>query len=619
MNAQTPRPVDLPRTDNWDEAKIIAGPSTLAERAQWRSKLIDWRKDAAIRLNYDDSAYQSAELFNNPSYNVALIWLWDELLFDFSTQQFTPDKLLADAQKFGGFDGIILWHAYPVIGIDSCNQFDYYNDVPGLDQLIAHLQKAGVKVYLNYNPWDKWTRREATADQFGLAQLVKRFNFDGVFLDTLKSADPDFMAPIFDIKPDIVLAGEATVQQERVCDHTMSWGQWFADSEIPGVLRAKYFEPRHMIHQTRRWDRSHIGELHIAWLNGAGMLIWEAVFGSWVGWNKRDVCMWREMVGVLRNHHPLIVQGHWEPLTQLAPVAEAAHLYASSFELDGWQLITIINKSASDYEGPLAHGLSGSIPAWGVGAISITPSGATLLPFTYMNADESFPALHTRRDIELTGSPTKLTYTRRHRECGFYEQPGFIDTWKPTRPVLHQFITGHIEVPTVSGDLDTYEVSNKEFHEFITATHYSPRNSYRFLAHWVNGAPQRDQLDTPVVFVDLDDALAYATWKGCEVPNEWNWQFNADSIQHRVTSVWNLTNSVHSDGRTRFLILKGGSTFNIHNGQGAQSPTGLAESDWYVDGGIQENTWNEKLLLMGAGMSRSENIGFRCFKPHGGN
>ena len=101
MNAQTPRPVDLPRTDNWDEAKIIAGPSTLAERAQWRSKLIDWRKDAAIRLNYDDSAYQSAELFNNPSYNVALIWLWDELLFDYSTQQFTPDKLLADAQKFG--------------------------------------------------------------------------------------------------------------------------------------------------------------------------------------------------------------------------------------------------------------------------------------------------------------------------------------------------------------------------------------------------------------------------------------------------------------------------------------------------------------------------------------
>jgi hypothetical protein len=619
MNAQTPRPVDLPHTDNWNEADIIAGPSTLADRQQWRSRLVDWRKDAATGLNYDDNAYQSAELFNNPSYSVALIWLWDELLFDFSTQEFTPDKLLADAQKFGSFDGIILWHAYPVIGIDSRNQFDFYNDVPGLAQLITNFQKAGVKVYLNYNPWDKWTRRESTTDQFGLAQLIKRFNFDGVFLDTLKSADPDFMAPIIDVKPDIVLGGEATVQQERVCDHTMSWGQWFVDSEIPGVLRAKYFEPRHMIHQTRRWDRSHIGELHIAWLNGAGMLIWEAVFGSWVGWNNYEVCMWREMVSVLRDHHPLIVHGHWEPLTQLSAAAEAAHLYASSFKLDGWQLITIINKSRNDYLGVLACGLSGLIPAGGVGAISITPSGASLLPFTYMKSDQGFPTRTPARQLDLVGSLTTLTYSHRHRECGFYEQPGFINTWKPTRPALHEFITGDIEVPVVNGVLDTYEVSNREFYEFMQATHYVPEVSNRFLSHWVNGAPLTDQLDNPIVYVDLDDAVAYSRWKGSEVPNEWNWQFNADSIVHRATSVWNLTNSIHSDGRTRFLILKGGSTFNIHNGQGAQSPTGLAESDWYIDGGIQDSSWNEKLLLMGAGMSRSENIGFRCFRPHRGN
>ena len=615
MNSKEPRPVDLPSTDNWDRARIIAGPASLADRESWRASLQSWRRQSAARIDYDDSAYRNTAFLKNSSYSIALMWLWDELLFDFKEQKFTPEKLLADSLTFGGIDGIILWHAYPVIGVDSRNQFDYYNDVPGLSNLIAELQSAGVKIYLNYNPWDRWSKCEGCSDEEALARLVKRFDFDGVFLDTMKSAEPDFLKPIIEVKPDLIVAGESQVQQERISDHVMSWAQWFADSTPPGVLRAKFFEPRHMQHQTRRWNRSHIDELQIAWLNAAGMLVWEVVFGSWVGWNERDRTMWREMVATLRDNHGLITHGVWEPLTELAAPAEAANLFASKFSDGDHYLLTIINRSDHDYSGPLAYGLSGSVPAWGVAAITHSPDLHTLIEFTYADKTTEFPIRINQREEPLVGTPTLLSYTYRNREAGLYDGAPFIDAWKPLPPNFHQIFTREITVPVQHGELDTYEVSNLEFFEFVQATNYQPEISHRFLAHWVSGTPTVEQYGQAVTFIDLSDATAYAIWKGCQIPNEWEWQVNAIGMQRRNPEVWNLTNSIHSDGRTRFLILKGGAHYNAKSGQGAKSASGIAESDWYIDGGIKDVKWVEKLLLMGLGMSRSENIGFRCFYP----
>ena len=612
LNSNEPRGVDLPLPVGDDTAKIFAGPSTLAEREQWREHLTTWRANAIKSLNYDDSAYSNAAIANRSNYNCALIWLWDELLFDFENQVFTPHKLLADSQRFGGFDDIILWHAYPVIGIDSRNQFDFYNQVPGLAQLISDLQSAGVKVHLNYNPWDKWTNRATESDQVELAKIVDKYGFDGVFLDTMKSADPTFMAPILAVKPDVIVGGEARVQQERICDHVMSWAQWFGDSEIPGVMRAKWFERRHMLHQTRRWNRSHREEMQIAWLNGAGMLIWEVVFGSWVGWDDQQQTMWREMVALLRSHHELITTGDWQPLTKLADSAETHGLYASKFRKDGNSLLTIVNKSDQDYSGEIAFNLVGFVPAHGVAAITQTPAETKLLEFTYATKSAEFPSLENIRKVELIGQSHNFDFSYRNRESSLYAQTHFIDTWKPLPPNFHQVFSDQVSAPARTGQLDNCEVSNGEYFEFMKETGYQPKVANRFLAHWVDGAPTEEQLAQPVTYVDLADAQAFASWRGVRIPTEWEWQLNSANLAPNSTHIWNLTESEQSNGRTRFLILKGGSDYNIRIGQGAKSTSGIAESDWYVDGGKRDQTWVEKLLLMGLGLSRSENISFRC-------
>ncbi len=188
----SPRPVDRPTTidGDLDAAKIIAAPDDPDEWPAWRASLTEWRRQARARLGYTGQLYDRPEFaWTQGCFSVALVWLWDELLYDFEAERFTPERLLAEgAREFGGFDAVVLWHAYPVIGIDDRNQFDWYRDVPGLAALVADLQARGVRVFVDYNPWDTGTRREPVDDAHAVAEIVRLLDADGVFLDTMKEA-----------------------------------------------------------------------------------------------------------------------------------------------------------------------------------------------------------------------------------------------------------------------------------------------------------------------------------------------------------------------------------------------------------------------------------------------
>jgi hypothetical protein len=63
--------------------------------------------------------------------------------------------------------------------------------------------------------------------------------------------------------------------------------------------------------------------------------------------------------------------------------------------------------------------------------------------------------------------------------------------------------------------------------------------------------------------------------------------------------VWNLTESEHSDGRSRFCMLKGG------------ADGGAVGSPWYFDTGEQTPEFTAKYLIPGGALARSTSIGFR--------
>ena len=576
----SPRPIDLPTAvplagplDGLDTGKILAAPDDPVDWPAWRDALRRWRSEAAARIDYDGSAYARPEFaWTRGCFAVALVWLWDEHLYDHAAGCFTPERFCEESEReFGGFDGVVLWHAYPVIGIDERNQFDLYRDVPGLRGLVDAFHARDVRVFANYNPWDIGTRREPVDDEEATARLVRELDVDGVFLDTMKEARPGLRAAVDAVRPGVAFEGESTLPLERICDHHLSWAQWFGDSTVPGVLRARWFEQRHMLHHTRRWNRDHVEELHSAWLNGVGMLVWENVFGAWVGWSERDKALLRAMLPVQRRYAGLLARGEWTPLAAASPDARVV----ASRWTDGETTLWALANRGDAYVGAVGE-LAVELPARGIAAVvgseQVMVAGG---------GDASFPARETVRvptpvvRVESVPEgfaavePRPLTAVFRRRETGTYGDAPYVGEWKPLPPRLHDLV--EVERPAPRG---RFAISVRE------AT---------------------DAAGAPLTCLDLAEARAYAASVDARLPTEDEWQLAAEAglLERAEPLVWNWTESEHSDGRTRFAILKGGSSW-------------VAEgSDWYVDGGPREPCYSLKLLLLGAGLARSARIGFR--------
>ncbi|MBN2212017.1 MAG: SUMF1/EgtB/PvdO family nonheme iron enzyme, partial [Sedimentisphaerales bacterium] len=131
---------------------------------------------------------------------------------------------------------------------------------------------------------------------------------------------------------------------------------------------------------------------------------------------------------------------------------------------------------------------------------------------------------------------------------------------------------------------------------------YQSVHPENFLKHWINGQPPQGEEDNPVSYVNLDDARAYAAYYHKRLPSEFEWQYAGEQelLAFADRRVWEWTESVHTDGRTRFCMLKGGSDYRAE------------DSQWYADGGPHRCDFAAKYILTWPGLDRCETIGFRC-------
>lgn len=638
---------------------ILVAPDDPADRTQWCRELDIWRREARQTIGYDDAIHHRPEFaWASSCFCCAKALLSDLAFYDPLADRYLVESFLEDGrQRFGGFDALILWHAYPNIGIDQRNQFDFYRDAPGgltgLRDVVDRCHRQGVRVILDYNPWDTGTRREPQSDIDVLAQMVRELDADGLFLDTMTGGDPMLRQRLDAARPGVVLEPEGMTPLEHLASQHMSWGQVFQKCPIHGVFRNRWLDRRHMIHVIERWHHDRTEELQMAWMNGAGVMVWENVFGSWVGWNRRDCSILRGMLPIQRRFASLWTDGQWTPLIPTL----TSDIFASQWQAEHRTVWTLVNRSSQTIDGPMLtvghrdgvhyvdliagreldvrveNGqatISASIAGRGIGAIlAVTGVEDDLRSFLAdqrrvherAEQDASFPnhTMHHRPAPGISAVPPRrrealppdmvvvppadktMTLTYRLRECGLLDTSSPMQG-RPWPDALHQPQSLTLPTTLPAFAVDRGDVTNRQFQRFLQASDYQPRHPQHFLKHWVNQAPAPGTEDQAVVYVDLDDARAYAAWAGKRLPTMEQWQHAMESVVTLPAAgrVWNWTESERDDGRIRFCLLKGGCDWEARG------------SAWYVDGGWRDPTFTAKFLLTWAGLDRCATIGFRC-------
>jgi len=558
-------------------------PAESALWPKWREALTGWRADARRELKYDDALYRRPEFdWAQRNFTCGFVMLWDEMLWNWREGRFTVERFLDDGLKrFGGYDSLVLWHAYPRIGFDERNQFDFYRDMPGglagLRDLVRRLHERNVRVFVDYNPWDRGTRREEKGDLETLADLVKAIEADGTFLDTLHGADARFRELLDAARPGVVLESELALDLAAIHSHHHSWGQWGGairrDGPV-GVARNKWFERRHMHHLIERWAGDHTPELHAAWMNGTGMLVWENVFGQMRLWSPRDQSILRAMAAIQRRFWKHFVAGEWTPLV---PV-EGKGVYASLWQCDGVRLWTLVNRTNEKAQfrlvmkcGPdegcwdpatgwAATGqggeLQGIIEPRGIGAVVAGPRAKLGEDFSAFLARQT--EMNRRADFDpktplLAETLRPVERTKRHTKAAL--PPGMIAVPAASFDMQVKFTAREVgsyqtpqrrKVELAPFAIDETPVTNAEFARFLRESDYKPKcpenfswgQPLKYKIAWRllfcilradpdAGAPPKGREDHPVVYVGLDDARAYAKWAGKRLPTEEEWQYAA--------------------------------------------------------------------------------------------
>lgn len=312
-----------------------------------------------VRAGMDLGQYHRSDLsWYRSQWLQHFTFLYGREIFDHQRHRFDVDRLLDDGMRFGSYDGLLLWPAYPRIGVDERSQWDFYDDLPGgrdgLRALAARARKRGTRIFLPYLPWDapgesRHGKEPPAARE--LARLVAEVEADGVFLDTTGAISAQFRREIDRVSQGVVFCAEMQPGLSAIEQITGSWDQASHD-HVAEIDLQRFLFPEHPSfainrHAVGAHRKRVIGR---ALFNGAGMVVWQDVFGEVLPYTDAEADLVRATISTLRRQAHCFRGAAALPLIPTCDDALYANAYIS---LDGRAVVVVFN----DGDAPVRGGL----------------------------------------------------------------------------------------------------------------------------------------------------------------------------------------------------------------------------------------------------------------------
>jgi len=587
---------------NVREGRVISAPSCLTvnrrpascTQQDWRAWLDDikaWRAQRRLYIGYSDERYKNPKtLWASHSFIQTQVGVEDRYLYDVNTGKYTVDRYLDDlVARYGGIDSVLVWPFYPNSGIDARNQMDMIRSMPGgvtgVRDMVSQFHRRGVKVLFPMMMWDQGTRDPGRPWPEEIAAVMKEIGADGVNGDTFDGVPLAFNLASDKSNVDLVFEPELPFDDRGVANNLMGWGYYqMFDMHyglIPMLDRAKWLEPRHMIHVNQRFARDRTDDIHTAFFMGAGYESWENVWGIWNGMTPRNAALLRRYSAIARFAAEYLTSEGWEPYYPTQRVGT----FASRWPVGDESVWTLVNRNDFTVDGvqlavesapglryfDLYHGveltpgyedgkaiLSFELEARGIGAIIATshPDMSRLQPFLNAMRDGSAVRLEALSNEwrPLSQKLVEAAKTRAYEATpdGMIDIPaanfqfnvsgveieednGYVDVqypWEssPRRDHVHPMRIDRFFI-------DRFPVTNRHFSSFLEGARYSPKDSQNFLPGWTGRTPPAGSENKPVTGVSIEDAQAYCAWSGKRLPREWEWQYAA-SGKERLVYPW---------------------------------------------------------------------------------
>ena len=314
------------------ESKLYFDEITLSIPYTENRKLLFSNIEAFLTTQSQNNKFEVPEAleWTNRNFVMGFIFTWDTDFWDIETGQYKVDEYCRMMEKeYGGMQSVILWHSYPVIGIDEKNQFDHFREMPGglegLKQVVADFHRNGVKVFITYNPWDLDTRRSEFSDNKELAIVIDKIDADGVFLDTWNSGvgstsvftvEKYLRETLREYGKELALTTELLPDfKDMVGPEALlsTWGQGTFPYHYTDLSLQKWIMPTHKQYYIQRMAKDKKQILSHAWINGQGIQLWDNVFGRMNPWNAKDRKALRKMNTIWKTYGDIYLTDDWKP------------------------------------------------------------------------------------------------------------------------------------------------------------------------------------------------------------------------------------------------------------------------------------------------------------------